>query len=74
VALQLVTPDGELNTRARAQARLAQTLPHLRDADFAKAKRMLQQPMTLTYLDEVQRKLAAFAVPTEIRQAVERQE
>jgi hypothetical protein len=73
-ALPLITPEGELNTRTRAEAILAQTLPQLPDADFAKPKRMLQQPQTLTYLDEVQRKLAALPVPPEIRQAAVRQE
>jgi hypothetical protein len=73
-ALQLVTPEGELNTRARAEAILAQTLPQLPDADFAKPKRMLQQPQTLTYLDEVQRKLAALPVPVEVRRAALRHE
>jgi hypothetical protein len=73
-ALQLVTPEGDLNTRARAEASLAETLPQLPDADFAKPKRMLQQPATLTYLDEVQRKLAALPVPEEVRQAAVRQE
>jgi hypothetical protein len=73
-ALQLVTPEGELNTRAHAEAVLAETLPQLSDADFGKAKRMLGQPQTLTYLDEVQRKLAALPVSPEIRQAAIRQE
>jgi len=73
-ALALVTPEGELNTRARAEAMLAETLPQLPDADFAPAKRMLQQPQTLTYLDEVQRKLAALPMPPEVRQAAVRQE
>jgi hypothetical protein len=73
-ALQLVTPEGDLNTRARATAILAETLAQLPDADFAKPKRMLQQPETLTYLDEVQRKLEALPVPAEIRQAAVRQE
>jgi hypothetical protein len=73
-ALQLLTPEGELNTRARAEAILAETLPQLPDADFAKTKRMLQQPETLTYLDEIQRKLAALPVPTEVREAALRQE
>jgi hypothetical protein len=73
-ALQLITPEGELNTRARAEAILVGTLPQLPDADFAKPKRMLQQQQTLTYLDEVQRKLAALPVPQEIRQAAVRQE
>ena len=73
-ALQLITPEGELNTRARAEAILAETLPQLPDADFAKTKRMLQQPEALTYLDEVQRKLVALPVPAEVRQAAVRQE
>jgi len=73
-ALQLVTPEGDLNTRARAEAILAETLPQLPDADFAKPKRMLQEPETLTYLDEVQRKLAALPLPEEVRQAAVRQE
>jgi hypothetical protein len=73
-ALQLITPEGEVNTRPRAEAILAETLPQLPDADFAKAKRMLQQPQTLTYLDEVQRKLAALPVPVDVRQAAIRQE
>jgi hypothetical protein len=73
-ALPLVTPEGELNTRARAEAILAEALPQLPDADFAQAKRMLQAPQALTYLDEVQRKLAALPVPPEIRQAAVRQE
>ncbi len=73
-ALSLVTPEGELNTRARAEARLAETLPRLPDADFGPAKRMLQASQTLTYLDEVQRKLAALPVPAEVLQAAVRQE
>ena len=73
-ALQLVTPEGQLNTRPQAEARLAELLPHLPDSDFAKAKRMLQAPETLTYLDEVQRKLTALPLPEEIRHAAVRQE
>jgi hypothetical protein len=72
--LQLITPEGELNTRARAEGLLAELLPQLADADYAKAKRMLQQPQTLTYLDEVQRKLSALPVPAEVRQAAVEQE
>jgi hypothetical protein len=73
-AVQLVTPEGELNTRARAEAALAAALPQLPDADFAKAKRLLQQPQTLTYLDEVQRKLQALPVAAAVRDAAVRQE
>ena len=49
-ALRLITPAGELNTRAQAQQVLATTLPELPDKDFAKVKRAVQQPEMLNYL------------------------
>jgi hypothetical protein len=73
-ALRLFTPEGELNTRAKAQAVLAQTMPQLQGADFAKTRRFLQNPRTLTYLDEVERKLEALPVPPELKQAAIRTE
>ena len=68
-AVQLFTPEGELNSRARAEAVLAETLPQLPDADFAKAKRLLHKPETLTFLDAVHQKLEAMPVPAEAREA-----
>jgi hypothetical protein len=73
-AVQLFTPEGTLNTRARAEAILAEVLPQLPDASFGTAKRLLQRPQTLTYLDEVQRKLDTLPVTAELREAVLRQE
>jgi hypothetical protein len=73
-ALRLFTPQGELNSRARAEAVLAETLPELPDADFAKAKRLLNQPETLTYLDEVHRKLNALPGSAEVKDAAVRAE
>jgi hypothetical protein len=73
-AVPLFTAEGQLNTRAQAEARLAEALPRLPDADFATAKRLLQRPQTLTYLDEVERKLAALPVPAAVREAAVRQE
>jgi hypothetical protein len=73
-AVQLFTPAGELNTRARGEALLAAALPRLPEATFAKAKRLLGQPETFTYLDEVQRKLQALPVPEAVRQAAVQQE
>ncbi len=55
----MFTPEGELNSRKHVEAVLSQTMPLMPDADFAKTKRLLRQPQTLTYLDEVHRKLAA---------------
>jgi hypothetical protein len=73
-ALPLITPAGELNTRARAEAVLAQTLPQLPDSDFAKTKRQLQRPEMLNYLDRVQDQLTALTFPQEVTQAAVRQE
>lgn len=73
-ALRLFTPEGELNTRAKAEAVLVETVPQLPDADFAKTKRTLHDLRTLTYLDEVQRKLQALPVAAEVKQAAIRAE
>jgi hypothetical protein len=73
-ALQLLTPTGELNTRQRAEAVLAQTLPQLPDSDFAKSKRQLQKPEMLNYLDRVQQKITSLPFPEEVKQAAVRQE
>ena len=70
-ALQLFTPQGELNTRARAEAVLAEVLPQLPDVDFAKTKRLLGRPEVLSYLDRVHTRLAELDVPQEAKQAVD---
>jgi hypothetical protein len=68
-ALPLITPTGALNTRQRAEAVLAQTLPQLPDSDFAKTKRQLQKPEMLNYLDQVQSQIEALPFPEEVKQA-----
>jgi hypothetical protein len=73
-AVQLFTSQGELNTRARAEAQLAEALPQLPDAEFAGVKGLLGRPQVLTYLDEIQRKLEALPVPAAVRAAAVRQE
>jgi hypothetical protein len=73
-ALRLITPEGELNTRAKAEAVLAETLAQLPDADFAKTKRQLQKPEMLNHLDRVQNELAKLPMPEEVKQAAVRQE
>jgi hypothetical protein len=73
-ALHLITPEGELNTRSKAEAVLAETLPQLPDGDFGKAKRQLQQPEMLNYLDRVQEKVAALPYAEDVKQAAVRQE
>lgn len=73
-ALALFTPSGELNSRAQATAVLAETLPLLPDNDFAKAKRSLQKPEMLNYLDRVHQKITALPFPEEVKQAAVQQE
>jgi hypothetical protein len=73
-ALRLVRATGELNTRAHAEAVLAQTLPQMPDWDFAKTKRQIQQPEMLNYLDHVQQQIAALPFPEAVTQAAVRQE
>jgi hypothetical protein len=73
-ALPLITPDGELNTRVKAEAVLAQTLPQLPDSDFAKPKRQLQKPEMFNYLDVVQAKLMKLPFAEEVTQAAVQQE
>ncbi len=73
-ALQLFTPAGQLNTRARAEAVLAQTLPQLPDDAFAKTKRQLRQPELLNYLDRVEQQIAALPLPEEVKEAALLQE
>jgi hypothetical protein len=69
----LFTADGVLNRREQAETMLARTLPLSPDPDFAKTKRYLRRPQTLTYLDEVHRQLTALPSP-DLREAAVRWE
>jgi hypothetical protein len=73
-AFQLFTPTGELNTRARAEAVLAETLKQLPDAAFATTKRQVQKPVMLNYLERVQQKIFALPLPEDVKQAAVQQE
>jgi hypothetical protein len=68
-AMQLFTPTGELNTRARAEAIIAAALPLLDDPLWAKTRRALTRPQLLTFLDCTQERLAALPVAAEVREA-----
>ena len=72
-ALPLVTPEAELNTRARAEAILKTLLPQLPEA-FVKSVNLLERKQVLTYLDRVHQRLETVAAPPEIRDAAVRQE
>jgi hypothetical protein len=72
-ALPLVTLDGSLNTRARAEAEVQAVLSDQTGDDWARARRLLT-PEAFTFLDRVQEKLAALPVSAELRQAAIRAE
>jgi hypothetical protein len=73
-ALALFTPEGRLNTRARAEALLRAAEPRLAGPAWAKARRALRRPQLLTFLDEAQARLAALPVAAEVREAAVRVE
>lgn len=73
-SLRLVTPDGQCNTRDKAEAALHAALAQLPDQDFVKTKRALRQPEMLSYLDYVQTRLAALEGPAELKAAAVRHE
>jgi hypothetical protein len=73
-ALRLFTPDGELNTRARAGAALEAALAECTGPEWAKARRMLRRPRLLTFLDRAGRELAALPCEPELVRAALRVE
>src|SRR5262249_10240666 len=73
-ALRPITPEGALNTRARAEAVLTETLAQLPPSDFGKGQRSLQHAEMLSYLDRMQARLAALPFAQEITQAAVQQE
>jgi hypothetical protein len=68
-ALQLFTPSGELNTRARAEGIIAAALPVLEDTVWAKTRRALTRPQLLTFLDQTHEQLAALPLSPALRDA-----
>src|SRR5262249_7107280 len=68
-ALQLFTPTGALNTRARAEAIIAAALPVLDDLVWAKTRRALTRPQLLTFLDRAHAQLAALPLAAAVRDA-----
>jgi hypothetical protein len=67
--IRLFTPCGELNTRPQAEAVIEAAVPALAGAEWSKAKRALARPELLTFLDQAREKVAAFAVPSDVREA-----
>jgi hypothetical protein len=72
-SLRLFTPEGELNTRPRAEAEVQTALAGRTGTVWQRARRLLG-PVTFTFLDRVQAHLAALPVAPELRRAVLRLE
>jgi hypothetical protein len=68
-ALQLFTPAAELNTRARAEGIIAAALPVLDDPVWAKTRRALTRPQSLTFWDRTHAHLAALPLSPAVRDA-----
>jgi hypothetical protein len=68
-ALPLFTVSGQLNSRARAEAVLAQTLSALDGPEWAKVRRLLQRRGYFTFLDRVGKQLATLPAAPELVQA-----
>jgi hypothetical protein len=69
-ALELFQPDGQLNDRAWATAELQAAVHELAGERWAKFRRMALDPRALTFLDRLQRQLAAAESRPELRQAL----
>jgi hypothetical protein len=65
-ALQLFTPAGELQTRARAEAEVRAALAGLTGPEWARLRRQALGAKLFTFLDRVQEQLAALPAATDL--------
>jgi hypothetical protein len=73
-ALELFTPQGRLNDRRQAEAKIQEALPHLQGRGWAKTRRLLKRAETLTFLDRLQERVQALSFSKETLAALERLE
>lgn len=71
-AFELFRPDGRLNDRAWAEGEIAAAVKELDGAEWGKLRRALADRRSLTFLDRLQRQLAAAEPRTELREALVR--
>ena len=69
-ALELFTPDGQLNARPRAESEIATALRDLTDPDWSKVRNFLNDTRSLAFLDRVHRRLEAAEPRREWREAM----
>lgn len=73
-ALRPFTPQGELNTREKAERAIESVLPQLVGEHWGKFERMLRHPQTYTYLDRLESRIEALPVSAEVKEALVRSE
>jgi|SRR5215472_1632126 len=69
-ALELFTPEGQLNGRHQAEADVTAAMPDLAGAPWAKTRRLLSRPETFTFLDQAARRLAALGLEDDVLAAL----
>ena len=72
--LRLFTPEGQLNTPARAEAEVRAALAELTGPEWKRWKRRRIGPETFTFLARAQEQLAALPIPAPLREAAVRME
>jgi hypothetical protein len=69
-ALELFRPDGRLNDRAWATGEITAAVKELAGPEWGKVRRTLADRRTLTFLDRMQRQVAAAEPRAELREAL----
>jgi hypothetical protein len=72
--MRLFTPEGELNTRVRAEAEVRAALAELTGPEWARLRRRLVGPGAFTFLDRVHNQLAALPMAEKVRDLLVRRE
>jgi hypothetical protein len=69
-AFEFFTPEGRLNDRAQAEAVVAEALPHLSGAVWAKTRRLLLRRESFTFLDQVPERLTELGLDPDVLSAL----
>jgi hypothetical protein len=69
-AFEFFTPEGRFNDRGQAEVIVAAALPHLTGPAWAKTRRLLLRPESLTFLDQAQRRLAGLGLEPDVWSAL----
>jgi hypothetical protein len=71
-ALELFRPDGRLNDRAWAQARVHEALPGLAGKQWTTLRHLLEAPEAFTFLDQLHARLAQLPIAADLSEALVR--